>query len=228
TVCVWFGAVLLALTNYGQYFGPRLLLTNGDSNLLLSSGFGGLLFLSAIPPIALGVFAAWRRRDEPMARIALLGSLLAPIGPALTTTVSSRRDVVALPFFLILLAFGWEALLPILGASRWRVAAAVALVVVVASPYYLDYAVVYPVRAARAFEAGQIDAITRAHDIAGGHTVLLFYGARDPSIQALFALRPYPGLTDPLQSVCVRPLTRHDELASAPAGRLAVLQAGRP
>jgi hypothetical protein len=220
--------LLFALTNYPQYLGPRLLFVNGDSNFLLSSGFGGLLFLSAIPPIILGVIAAWRRRDEPMARIALLGSLLAPIGPALTTTVSSRRDVVALPFLVILLAFGWQALLPILRPSRWRVAAAVALVVVVASPYYLDYAVVYPVRAARAFEAGQIEAITRAHAIAGGHTVLLFYGARDPSIQALFALRPHPGLTDPLQSVGVRLLTRPDELVTAQAGDIIVLQAGDP
>jgi hypothetical protein len=221
-------AVLFALTNYPQYVGPRLLFISGDSNLLLSSGFGGLLFLTAIPPIVLGVIAAYRRRHEPMARIALLGGLLAPIGPALTTTVSSRRYVVALPFLLILLAFGWEALLPVLRARRWRAAAAVALVVIVASAYYLDYAFVYPVRAARAFEAGQIEAITRAHDIADGHTILLFYGARDPSIQALFALRPQPGLADPLSSVGVRLLTRPDELATAQAGEIIVLQAGDP
>jgi hypothetical protein len=220
--------VLLALTNYPQYFGPRLLFINGDSNLLLSSGFGGILFLSAIPPLVLGVIAAYRRRREPMARIALLGSLLAPIGPALTTTISSRRDVVALPFLLILLAFGWEVLLPILRASRWRAAAAVALVLVLASPYYLDYAFVYPVRAARAFEAGEMQAITRAHDSAGGHTVLLFYGARDPSIQALFALRPHPGLKDPLGAVGVRLLRRPDELATAQAGDIIVLEAGDP
>jgi len=220
--------VLFALTNYPQYFGPRLLFINGDGNLLLSSGFGGLLFLTAIPPIVLGLIAAYRRRGEPMARVALLGSLLAPIGPALTTTVSSRRDVVALPFLLILLVFGWEALLPILRVSRWRVAAALALVLVAVSPYYLDYAFVYPVRAARAFEAGQIEAITRAHDIAGGHTVLLFYGARDPRIQALFALRPPPGLADPLGAVGVRLLTRADDLATAQAGDIIVLQAGDP
>ena len=220
--------VLFALTNYPQYFGPRLLFINGDGNLLLSSGFGGLLFLTAIPPIVLGLIAAYRRRSEPMARVALLGSLLAPIGPALTTTVSSRRDVVALPFLLILLVFGWEALLPILRVSRWRVAAALALVLVAVSPYYLDYAFVYPVRAARAFEAGQIEAITRAHDIAGGHTVLLFYGARDPRIQALFALRPPPGLADPLGAVGVRLLTRADDLATAQAGDIIVLQVGDP
>ena len=220
--------VLFALGNYPQYFGPRLLFINGDSNLLLSSGFGGVLFLTAIPPIVLGAIAAYRRRREPMARIALLGSLLAPIGPALTTTISSRRDVVALPFLLILLAFGWEAFLPLLRASRWRAAAAVALVVVLASPYYLDYAFADPVRAARAFEAGEIEAITRAHDIAGGHTVLLFYGARDPSIQALFALHPHPGLRDPLGAVGVRLLRRPDELATAQAGDIIVLEAGDP
>src|SRR6266550_5273472 len=39
----WLDAVLFALTNYPQYFGPRLLFISGDSNLLLSSGFAGLL-----------------------------------------------------------------------------------------------------------------------------------------------------------------------------------------
>jgi len=224
----WLDAVLFALTNYPQYFGPRLLFISGDSNLLLSSGFAGLLFLTAIPPIVLGVIAAYRRRPEPMARIALLGSLLAPIGPALTTTVSSRRDVVALPFLLILMAFGWEALLPFLRASRWRAAAAVAVVVVLTAPYYLDYAFVYPVRGGRAFEAGEIEAITHAHDIAGGHTVLLFSSAQDPSILALFALRPRPGLTDPLPAVGVRRLSRPSELASAQDGDIIVLAAGDP
>jgi hypothetical protein len=221
-------AALLALTNYPQYLGPRLLLINGDSNLLLSSGFGGLLFLTAIPPIVLGVIAAYRRRHEPMARLALLGSLVAPIGPALTTTVSARRDVVALPFLLILMALGWEALLPILRASRPRTVAAVALVVVLAGFYYVDYALVYPVRAARAFEAGKIEAISRAHDMADGHTVVLFRGATDPTIQALFALRPPPGLADPLRAVGVRLLSRPGELATAQAGDIIVLAAGDP
>ena len=224
----WLDGVLFALTNYPQYFGPRLLFLNGDGNLLLSSGFGGLLFLTAIPPIVLGVIAAYRRRQEPMARVALLGGLLAPVGPALTTTISSRRYVVALPFLLVLMAFGWQALLPLLAVSRWRAAAAVALVLILAGAYYADYALVYPSRAARAFEAGELDAITRAHDMAGGHTVFLFYGARDPSIQALFALRPPPGLKDPLGAVGVRLVTRSDELATAQAGDIIVLVAGDP
>jgi len=224
----WVDAALLAARHYPQYFGPRLLFISGDSNLLLSSGFGGVLFLTAIPPIVLGAIAAYRRRQEPMARIALLGSLLAPIGPALTTTVSSRRDVVALPFLVVLMAFGWEGLQPILRASSWRLAAAVTLVAVLGGAYYLDYALVYPVRAARAFEAGEIEAITRAHDLAGGHTVLLFSGARDPSIQALFALRPHPARGDPLRAVNVRLLTRPDELETAHAGDMIMLTPSDP
>jgi hypothetical protein len=221
-------AVVVAVTNYAQYFGPRLLLVNGDPNLRASSGFGGLLFLTAAPVIVLGVIVAYRRRHQPIARIALLGTLLAPIGPALTTPISARRDVVALSFLLVLMAFGWETLLPILRASRLREAAAVTLVVLLAGAYYLDYALVYPVRAARAFEAGKVDAIKRAHSIAGGHTVLLFYGDTDPTVQALFALRPQPGLADPLSTVGVRLLSRPGELATAQAGDIIVLAAGDP
>src|SRR5439155_1345640 len=120
------------------------------------------------------------------------------------------------------------ALLPFLRASRWRAAAAVAVVVVLTAPYYLDYAFVYPVRGGRAFEAGEIEAITHAHNIAGGHTVLLFSSAQDPSILALFALRPRPGLTDPLPAVGVRRLSRPSELASAQDGDVIVLAAGDP
>lgn len=215
------GGVGEALVDYFQYQGPVLLFIRGDSNLRHSTGFEGLLFVTALVPLVLGAIAAFRRRNEPLAAIALLGTLIAPAAPALAVGVNARRDVVVLPFLLILLLYGWQALLPWLRAHNARVAVAVACVLVVAIPYYLDYAIAYPNRAATAFEAGGLDAIARTHAIAQGHSILVsqYLGPED----ALTVLRPDPRLADPLGSVGVRVAKSPADLTAAQPGDLLVL-----
>jgi 4-amino-4-deoxy-L-arabinose transferase-like glycosyltransferase len=92
------GGARLAMGNYFQYLGPVLLFIRGDTNLRHSSGFEGLLFVTAAVPLAIGAVAAFRRRSEPLATIALLGTLIAPAGASLTTDVTARRtDRAAFP-----------------------------------------------------------------------------------------------------------------------------------
>jgi hypothetical protein len=210
----------LALGNYFQYLGPVLLFIRGDSNLRHSTGFEGLLFVTAAVPLAIGAVAAFRRRSEPLATIALLGALIAPAGASLATDVTARRDVVALPFLLILLGYGWQALLPWLRRRRGRRAVAVACVLLAAVPYYLDYALVYPNRAAPSFVAGGLDSIARAHALAQGHTILV---SKDLGSDALVALRPDPRLSDPLGSVGVHVIVSPGEIEAAQPGDLLVL-----
>jgi hypothetical protein len=209
-----------ALGNYFQYLGPFLLFIRGDTNLRHSSGFEGLLFATAAVPLALGAVAAFRRRNEPLATIALLGALIAPAGASLTTDVTARRDVVALPFLLMLLAYGWQALVPWLRRRRGRTAVAVACVLITAAPYYLDYALVYPYRAAPYFVAGGLDAIARAHALAQGHPIFV---SNDLGSDALVALQPDPRLADPLGSVGVRLIVSPAEIDAAQPGDLLVL-----
>jgi 4-amino-4-deoxy-L-arabinose transferase-like glycosyltransferase len=216
------GGVWEALMDYLQYQGPVLLFIRGDNNLRHSSGFEGLLFVTALVPLAVGAVVAFRRRSEPFAAVALLGTLIAPAAPALAVGVSARRDVVVLPFLLILLAYGWQALLPWLRLRRARMAVAVACVAAVATPYYLDYALAYPNRAAAAFETGGLEAISRAHALAQGHSVLVsqYLGPED----ALVALLPDPRAADPLSTMGVR-VVRSWDLAAAEPGDLLVLTA---
>lgn len=214
------GGVRLAMGNYFQYLGPVLLFIRGDSNLRHSTGFEGLLFVTAAVPLALGAVTAFRRRSEPLATIALLGTLIAPAGASLAVDVTARRDVVVLPFLLVLLAYGWQALVPWLRRRRSRTAIAVACVLLAAVPYYLNYALVYPNRAALSFQAGGLDAIARAHALAQGHTVLV---SNDLGVDALVALLPDPRLADPLESVGVRLIVSPGDIEAAQPGDMLVL-----
>jgi hypothetical protein len=210
----------LAVGNYIQYLGPVLLFIRGDSNLRHSTGFEGLLFVTAAAPLALGAIAAIRRRREPLATIALLGTLIAPVGPSLTAGVNARREVVVVPFLLVLLGYGWQALGPWLQRRPARTAIAVACVLLVSVPYYLDYAFVYPNRAAVSFEAGGLDAITRAHALAQGHPILV---SQDLGADALVALLPDPRLADPLGNVGVRLIASAGDIEETQPGELLVL-----
>jgi 4-amino-4-deoxy-L-arabinose transferase-like glycosyltransferase len=212
--------VQLAIGNYFQYLGPVLLFIRGDSNVRHSTGFEGLLFVTAAVPLALGAVAAFRRRSEPLATIALLGTLIAPAGASLTSDVSARRDVVVLPFLLVLLAYGWQALVPWLRRRRGRTAVAGACVLLCAIPYYLDYALVYPNRAAASFEAGGLEAIARSHALAQGHNILV---SEELGSDALVVLLPDPRLADPLASVGVHLIASPADIEAAQPGDLLVL-----
>jgi hypothetical protein len=214
------GGARLAIGNYFQYLGPLLLFIRGDTNLRHSSGFEGLLFVTAAIPLAIGAVAAFRRRSEPPATIALLGTLIAPAGASLTADVTARRDVIALPFLLLLLAYGWQALFPWLRRRRGSTAVAAACVLLVAAPYYFDYALVYPSRSALYFEAGGLDAIVRAHALAQGHPILV---SHELGADALVALLPDPHLVDPLGSVGVRVIVSPGDIEAAQPGDVLVL-----
>jgi hypothetical protein len=166
------------------------------------------------------LIAAIRRRREPLATIALLGMLIAPAGASLAVGVNARRVVVMMPFLLVLLAYGWGVLVPWLQRGRARIAVAAACVLLAAVPYYVDYALFYPNRAALAFAAGGLDAVTRAHELAQGHPILV---SNDLGGDALVALAPDPRLPDPLGSVGVRIVASPVDIEAAQAGDLLVL-----
>jgi hypothetical protein len=98
-----------------------------------------------------------------------------------------------LPFLLVLAVEGM-ILLRDLAPSWRRLAAAVvsAALVVQGALFTVDMYATWPARSALDFDAGEIDAISRAADLAGGSTVLLSTSLDQPYIQAAFTLRPAP------------------------------------
>jgi len=61
------GAAWRIVENHAGYFSPRFLLVEGDINPRHGTGRGMLLWAWA-PLIALGLWQAWRRRDDPHVR----------------------------------------------------------------------------------------------------------------------------------------------------------------
>jgi 4-amino-4-deoxy-L-arabinose transferase-like glycosyltransferase len=186
---------LLGFTgNFLTHFGPLFLLFIGDLNMRQGTGVGGVLMLASVPAIALGVAVCWRRRQEALARFAVVGLLLAPIPADLTREgiPHAPRTATMIPFVLLLGAYGWSELLPILGRRprAARILAGVALLQ--AALYFGDLYITYPLRAAKLFDAGVADAVLRAHATSGGHLAVLSRDLDQPYIQALTALKPDP------------------------------------
>ena len=217
-----FGGLGLALVDYLQYLGPWLLFLHGDGNLRHSTGVEGLFMVATAVPLVVGTVIAFRRRADPIATIALLALLIAPAAASLAVGVNARRDVISMPFFLVLLAYGWQALVPWLRQRPVRAVAAVILVVLCAIPYYLDYALVYPNRAAVAFQSGGLDAVTRAHDIAQGRPI---YISEDISPDVLIALRPDPTGGDPFPTAGFHLINTPADIELAQPGDILVLTA---
>jgi hypothetical protein len=211
------------IANYLQYFSPDFLFLRGDPNPRHSSGFGGVLFITALPILVVGLVTCIRRWREPLCRLALVGLVVAPIGPAVTTGISARRDVVFLPFLLLLLTYGWAAALPVLRGHGARIAGAAGLVAVAAGLYFADYVVAYPSRAAAAFDTGVVPALVAAHTTAGAHQVLVSSSIPDLDEEALFALRPPPGASSVERRLRMMVVTSPAQLAAAQPGDVAVL-----
>ena len=210
----------LALGDFLQYLSPWLLFLHGDGNLRHSTGFEGLFLVTAALPVAIGVVVAIRRRTEPIATIALLVVLLAPAAASLAVGVNARRDVISMPAFLIFLVYGWEVLVRWLGRHRLRAVAVALLVVLAAVPYYLDYALAYPNRAAVAFQVGGQDAVVRAHRLANGRPILI---SDDISPDVLVALEPEPSPGDAFANAGFRVIHSQADVDAAQPGDLLVL-----
>jgi 4-amino-4-deoxy-L-arabinose transferase-like glycosyltransferase len=210
----------LGLVDFLHYLGPGLLFLHGDGILRHSTGIEGLFLVISAVPVAIGAVAAFRHRTEPIATIALLAFLMAPAAASLAVGVSARRDVISMPSFLVFLAYGWQVLVPWLRERRGRVGAAVALVVLCAVPYYLDYVLVYPDRAAVDFQTGGLDAVKRANEVAQGHAIFI---SEDISPDALVVLRPDPRRGDPFMTAGIHLIRSPAEVDLAQPGDILVL-----
>lgn len=223
------------IANYPTYFSPDFLFINGDPNVRHSTGFEGLILVTAVPILLAGIISCVRRWQEPMAKVGLLGLLVAPVGPAVTVVTSARRDIVFLPFLLIVLAYGWRAVAGWL-QRRWVAALGLALATALAAgAYFADYAFAYPARSAAAFNTGVLPALVAAHQAAGGHRLLVSSRLPGASGQltdvdeiALFALQPPPAPRGGDATLNLTVFTNDQALAGAGAGDIAVVAADDP
>ncbi|GAC1569816.1 MAG: hypothetical protein NVS3B18_01380 [Candidatus Dormibacteria bacterium] len=183
------------LGNYFTYFGPDFLFVHGDHQPRHATQFGGMLLWITLPLIIAGVVGVWRKREQRFLRFVLLGVLVAPIPAALTQegVPHALRASVMLPFLFVLAVEGMIVVHE--RAVAWRaVAGAVtaAALIIQGTLFTIDLYATWPARSALAFDAGEIDAITRASAMAHGATVLLSHTLDQPYIEAAFMVRPPP------------------------------------
>lgn len=194
------GAPLLTVAgrfvgNYLTYFGPGFLFLQGDHQPRHATQFGGMLLWIMLPLLIAGVVAVWLKRDQPFLRFVLLGLVAAPVSAALTeeSVPHALRASMMVPFLLVLSIEGIIVVRDRLPA--WRRGAALtvtAALVIQGTLFSVDLFAVWPARSALAFDAGELDAITRASAMSKATPVLLSTTLDQPYIQAAFLFRPPP------------------------------------
>ncbi|PZR83232.1 MAG: hypothetical protein DLM65_02365, partial [Candidatus Aeolococcus gillhamiae] len=222
--------------NYLTYFGPEFLFIQGDHRARQATQFGGMLLWVTLPLIAAGVVAAWRQRGQPFMRFIVLGTLAAPVSAALTqeSVPHALRASLMLPFLLVLAIEGMILLRELTPTWRRAAATGAGLALLVQGVLFtVDMYATWPARSALDFDAGEIDAITRASAMSSGAQLLLSNTLDQPYIQAAFTFRPMPpsSLTDdsagPLLGAMNMALV-DPAMPPARPGAIAVLSSGDP
>jgi hypothetical protein len=186
------------VTNYFTEIGPRFLFLSGDANPRQNTEIGGMLLWIMVPLLIAGVLVCWERRREPLIRFLVLGIVFAPIAGALTYIGSGHalRASGMLPFLVLLAVLGADGIRRALisrSGLRHAVTGVLAAGLVAQGAYVMiDLYTAYPTLAAPAFDAGEIAAITVAHNDAHGHRIYLSSTMDPPYIDAFFAFLPPP------------------------------------
>ncbi|MDQ6846933.1 MAG: glycosyltransferase family 39 protein [Candidatus Dormibacteraeota bacterium] len=222
--------------NYLTYFGPDFLAIEGDHRARHATQFGGMLLWVTLPLIAAGLVAAWRKRGQPYIRFLVLGTLVAPVAAALTqeSVPHALRASLMLPFLLVLAIEGAILVGELVPTWRRVAASGVALALVVQGVLVtVDMYATWPARSALDFDAGEIDAISRASALSNGSQLLLSNTLDQPYIQAAFTVRPGPPLsfTDDSAAQLLSAMNMALVDPAAPLvrpGAIAVLSSGDP
>lgn len=186
---------------YTSYFSPDFLF---DSRQFYMGG--GMLLVSLVPVLILGLASIWWHRHDPFWRLVILGVILGPVPAALTTDFGHYlRDSESAPFWLLIAALGayegWRSIQP----GRVWVAAALALALTLESGWFMaDYFGRYPARISDWNDEGLGTAVTAANreahspgangkvvvssSILGGDILYAWYAQEDLSTYRLSGL----------------------------------------
>lgn len=190
--------------NYFSYFDGGFLFVTGDFNPRHNTGFAGMLLAATLPLLLLGLVGCWRRRREALPKFVVFCLLVGPAAAAVVNNSNephALRSADMLPFWLILAAYGLDALRALFARHRPLTVALAgilgAAVLVQGSLYLADMYTAYPVDAAAWFDDGLPAATAVAWQQAGGHEVFVsttFEGGA-AYIDADVALLPPPPST---------------------------------
>jgi 4-amino-4-deoxy-L-arabinose transferase-like glycosyltransferase len=117
---------------YWRFFDPAYLFVSGGfTRLTNSTRHVAVFLLPFLVLVPLGLVEMFTRRRTPMSLVVFLGFALAPVAACLAVleAYASDRELVLLPFGVLIAAFGLQRLLAL--RTRWGRAAAIGLVALV-------------------------------------------------------------------------------------------------
>jgi hypothetical protein len=212
------------LREYAGYWSPSFLFTQGDAELRHATQYGGVLLITSLPAILVGLATMVRRRGEPRHRFLIGALLVAPMpaaltsgGPVATRSVSMAAVLVAVS------AVGWGEIWPWLRQAPRTAGVWTAIGALVAAGFLTDMDTTYPPRAALSFYAGFQDAFAHAHDLAGGRPVYVSATIEQPYIEAAVVVQPSCG-GDIEAKMNLHTVSRLDELSPPGSGALLIVR----
>lgn len=135
------------LKNYIGYFSPDFLLFAGDPNRRHHTGFGGEFLASTVILFVVALIASFRDLSSRYRWYLIFGVAIAPISAALTSDEHHSLRSVSMSIFLVVLSgYGMLRLKETLARGM------LALTVIMALFYQINYFTVYPQISAEAFE----------------------------------------------------------------------------
>ncbi|MHB8573602.1 MAG: hypothetical protein ACYDAY_11730 [Candidatus Dormibacteria bacterium] len=153
---------------YTSSFSFDFLFYTGDPWGRHNSGHGGVLFVTLMPLMLMGIVGVVRRWREPFWRMIALGLALAPVPAALTVQFGhSLRLMEMLPFLAAVILLGAHDLLVLLPGRRWLPVALIAAIGVEAVSFMSDYFSNYPQRQVFWFQPGMQEAMDFAFHLPG-------------------------------------------------------------
>ena len=178
---------------YAQYLGFPVLFSQGDPNPRHSTGFGGVLLITTLPVILVGIAHCVRHRRERLPQIVLVALLLGPVPAAARAGTSVLGAAALVPPIVVLMAYGWIDLRPLLVGRKAASLAVMAALLLAAGPYLADFFTAYPLRSAPFFRAGDGPALLLARQEAGGgHLVYVSNDDGSEYIEVLYWLQVDP------------------------------------
>lgn len=149
-------AIGTLIVNMLQLISPWFLFATGDPNLRHSTFFEGMLGVAAVPAtvaVIVMIAKSWRKRrgDLLLVWVALFGVVVSLAGSALTDEGQphSLRATAAWPFFVILLALGWQWIFDLKNKKYLRLS--VIVFVAATLVYAAELAFIYPQYSVDAF-----------------------------------------------------------------------------
>lgn len=160
------------INNYFSHFTLDFLFLKGDPNLRQGTGKNGVLYLTMLPFLILGIYYSIKNIKRPVCQLLLIWLLIFPLGGSLTNdgVPHATRTLIGAPLFSIVAATGLNFLIEFIEKIKRRLTRTIILTLLLSSVlvaisieishFYKIYFTEYPVYSISWWEYGEKEIFT--------------------------------------------------------------------